>query len=830
MEQYMTGNNSALTRYCVIHGHFYQPPRENPWLDLIESQPSAAPFHDWNERIYDQCYRPNAYSRVLNENGMIQQIYNNYLSLSFNFGPTLFRWIEKKHPETAQRIIEADRASVERLAGHGNAMAQVYNHMIMPLASRRDKLTQIRWAKQFFKSRFGRESEGLWLAETAINMETVECCIEEGIRFVILAPTQAEAFRILDSDAVWMNTMQTPLDIRRPYRIFAESPDNSRNGSYLDVFFFDEALSRGVSFENMLIDSNILAGRIGACYDENVTNQLVTIATDGETFGHHKPFGDMCLAYFFLHTAEQHNIKPVNFAYYLHFFPPIFEVRLKNAFGEGTAWSCAHGVGRWSRNCGCSTGGPAKWNQEWRTPLRAALDRLQKRLDEQYAISIAPLQIDPWKLRDAYFECLDKPIDSCIEMLLAAAGGKATLAQSEITHLTRLLQAQKNILFSFTSCGWFFSDITGIETVQNIAYACRAIQLGIAQSEQQQVFAEFIDTLKDARSNLPDQNGKTLLETLILPQIPNLQILVFTAVAEKIIASLKKPDYHYGDYTIILELVIQYKERSSQVHIFSAAIRNAVTGEENSYSVIFNQYGLICGWVLPAGIINSSSITPETVENWKKSPQALMLNLNSLYSESKRELARFFKKSITQETENAFFGWVTKSEEILESLCFLETPLPAHIAGPIDFILTSQWNRQIHQIKTGALGKQLFQDLLKIWKKAEVFGVALDFSESIPILESLIIGYLNALTKELNLATCDRIRFLLNIVDRFKIPMPKNRIEDAFYRILNQSIRELYNKALHSEKSTPDERIILFELISFARRINFSTVDFPIGH
>ncbi|MBN1307301.1 MAG: hypothetical protein JXA18_05255, partial [Chitinispirillaceae bacterium] len=290
----------ATRKWVIIHGHFYQPPRENPWLNVIETQPDAAPFHDWNERIYSECYRPNGYSRLLDGEGMITHIHNNYTAMSFNFGPTLMTWMEGYHPATTRRIIEGDRESASRCGGHGNAIAQVYNHIIMPLASRRDQLTQIRWGKASFKKIFGRDPEGMWLAETAINMETVRCLIAEKIAFVILAPRQAESFRPLDASSAWISTRDQAIDTRRPYRLYAQNSSGKKEEGFLDIFFFDEQLSKEASFDDLLHDAPTFGERIDGCYTPAAPNdEVVVIATDGETFGHHKPFGDMCLAYFF---------------------------------------------------------------------------------------------------------------------------------------------------------------------------------------------------------------------------------------------------------------------------------------------------------------------------------------------------------------------------------------------------------------------------------------------------------------------------------------------------------------------------------------------------
>ena len=359
--------------------------------------------------IYDQCYRPNAYSRILDTRGMIVDIHSNYLNLSFNFGPTLFRWLEKNHPKVADHIVAADRESCVTFNNHGNAIAQVYNHLIMPLASRRDQLTQIRWAKSFFRKRFKREAEGMWLAETAINMETATCLIEEGIRFVILSPAQAQAFRLLDGSEGWHQAAQTPIDTRRAYRLYR--PQRRRHPH--------RRSPRRVFLRRRAVEGGQLRRASGQCrhawrqdHGRAMTirvgeDQAVVIATDGETFGHHKPFGDMCLAYFFTRVAKEMDMTPVNFGFFLEKNPPRHEVMLKNEFGEGTAWSCPHGVGRWARDCGCRAGGPLSWKQEWRAPLRRALESLQKKVDESYEQALSQLTAHPWKLRDSYQDIAD---------------------------------------------------------------------------------------------------------------------------------------------------------------------------------------------------------------------------------------------------------------------------------------------------------------------------------------------------------------------------------------------------------------------------------------
>ncbi|HEY9762282.1 MAG TPA: glycoside hydrolase, partial [Trichocoleus sp.] len=246
--------------YVCIHGHFYQPPRENPYLNTVELQPSASPFHDWNERIHHECYRPNAFARILNDRGEVIRIVNNYEYISFNIGPTLMSWMENYDPITYQRILEADRRSCDRFGGHGNAIAQVYNHIIMPLANRRDKYTQIRWGKADFRRRFGRDPEGMWLAETAVDGETLEALVDEGIRFIILAPSQVQRCRPMahgdHSAGEWHEVGGGQIDPSRPYRCFLKDANgNPHPERFLDVFFYDGPISRDMGFNDVLSSS-----------------------------------------------------------------------------------------------------------------------------------------------------------------------------------------------------------------------------------------------------------------------------------------------------------------------------------------------------------------------------------------------------------------------------------------------------------------------------------------------------------------------------------------------------------------------------------------------
>lgn len=481
--------------HIVIHGHFYQPPRENPYLNAVERQVSADPCHDWNERIYYECYRPNTLARVLNDRGEIVGIVNNYEYLSFNIGPTLMSWLERYDMQVYQRIIEADRLSCQRLNGHGNAIAQVYNHIIMPLANERDKYTQIRWGKADFRSRFGRDPEGMWLAETAIDYPTVEALINEGIRFTILAPSQAQRCRLF-TDTEWMDVSAGEIDPTRPYRCYLKDETGAKDESrYLDIFFYDGPISGDMGFDDLLSSSGNLAGRLSqAIHEDGRPTQVISAATDGETFGHHRAGTEKCLAYAFAEEFPRRGWTVTNFAHYLSLNPPTWEVELKPV----TAWSCAHGVDRWQEDCGCGGGGV--WNQKWRRPLRDTLNGLRDQLIEIYQTYGQEFFNDPWTVRDEYIRVIRDRSSANLNHFLSQYQTHP-LTDAERIDALRLLEMQHHALLMFTSCGWFFEEISRPEGTQILRYANRAIELA-AEVTGVDLETEFIRQLALAPSNV----------------------------------------------------------------------------------------------------------------------------------------------------------------------------------------------------------------------------------------------------------------------------------------------------------------------------------------
>jgi alpha-amylase/alpha-mannosidase (GH57 family) len=557
--------------YVTVHGHFYQPPRENPYLDAIERQPAAAPFHDWNERIHDECYRPNAFARVLNNQGEVVGIINNYEYMSFNIGATLMSWLERHDVEVYQRILEADKKSCDRLNGRGNAMAQVYNHIIMPLANEKDKYTQIRWGKVDFRHRFGRDPEGMWLAEAAVDYATLSALVKEGIRFIVLAPSQAQRCRPLpthdNSNPGWHEVGGSQIDTTRPYRCYLKADkenENNRldsdtnpgsrsaNRPYIDIFFYDGPISRDMGFSDIVYSSNFLAARIGAAVrGDHRPSQLISVATDGETFGHHKGGTEKTLAYAFVGEFPNNGWTVTNFAHYLSINPPSWEVEIKSV----TAWSCAHGVDRWLTDCGC--GGAPGWHLKWRRPLRDALNWLRDELIKVYEEQGSKYFNQIWEARDQYIEViLDRSPDNVSRFLTRHQ--KHQLTASEQVDALRLLEMQRHSLLMFTSCGWFFEEISRPEGTQILRYAARALELA-GEVAGVQLEKGFLKLLAQAPSNIDIfRNGEDIYrQQVVTAQVTFKQVAAHYAITSlftKSPATPKKQVYCYNvdelDYRI----------------------------------------------------------------------------------------------------------------------------------------------------------------------------------------------------------------------------------------------------------------------------------------
>ena len=488
-------------KYICIHGHFYQPPRENAWLEVIEKQDEAAPFHDWNERINFECYAPNTAARI-KDGDVIIKINNNYTQISFNFGPTLLSWMEHADPDAYMDILQADKLSQERFE-HGSAIAQVYSHLIMPLANQKDKETQVTWGIKDFEHRFGRKPKGMWLAETAVDMDSLEALAKYGIEFTILAPRQAKAFRKIGEEH-WSDLSNGGIDTKRPYLCKLPS------GKSIALFFYDGNISQDVAFKGILNNGKDFAKRLTSAFDGREEPQLVHIATDGESYGHHHSYGEMALADCLNYLEETGLATITNYSEFLEKFPPQYEAQIH----ENSSWSCVHGVERWRSNCGCNTGGNGGWQQEWRKHLRDLLNWLRDKLIPIYEVEVAHLVQDPWEARNDYIDLILNRSEASIQAFLEKHA-PVELVEKEVIKLFRLLEMQRNALLMFTSCAWFFDEISGLETTQVLQYALRAIYYA-KEVTGLDLHPEFLNQLEKAPSNVYE-NGAVNYKKVVMP-------------------------------------------------------------------------------------------------------------------------------------------------------------------------------------------------------------------------------------------------------------------------------------------------------------------------
>ncbi|HSS03508.1 MAG TPA: DUF3536 domain-containing protein [Kofleriaceae bacterium] len=544
-------------KWVCIHGHFYQPPRENPWLEAVELQPSARPYHDWNERVTAECYRPNAAARVVDNSNHIIQIVDNYQRMSFNVGPTLMAWLEEQAPDVHAALIAADRASLVRFEGHGSAMAQVYSHLIMPLASARDRATQVRWGIADFERRFGRPPEGMWLPECAVDTPSLEALAAEGIAFAVLAPHQAKAWR--PPAGTWRTT---PIDPGRCYRCALPS------GRSIDLFFYDGPTSQAVAFERLLADGHqIIARMTGRPLAEGGDPTLCHIATDGETYGHHHRYGDMALAWA-LQQVEQgwNGTRLTNYSAFRARMPATWEVTL----AENTSWSCVHGTARWRDDCGCSSGGNPGWNQKWRRPLRDTFDWLR---DQAAAAldDVGPLLFrDPWAARDAYISVLLERTPAARDRFLAAHASHDLDDEDRVRALS-LMEMARHAMLMYTSCGWFFDDLAGIETVQCMRYAARVAEL-LEDLGGTPIETELVDRLSAASSNVAEEgDGRTVWSLHVKPaQVDSRKVCAHVAVRALVEADAPASIDVYGYH---IDFVERLERRFGRTRMLAGIVR-----------------------------------------------------------------------------------------------------------------------------------------------------------------------------------------------------------------------------------------------------------------
>lgn len=569
----MSNTNSgggSTNRYVCIHGHFYQPPRENAWLETVELQETARPWHDWNARINYECYAPNAAARILDEKGQINKIRNNYNRISFNFGPTLLSWMEENDPEAYSLLRFADKRSMERFGGHGSAMAQVHSHLIMPLCNYRDKVTQVYWGIRDFEHRFGRYPEGMWLAETAVNTETLEVLAAQGIQFTVLAPRQAASVRKINTDdkAEWFNVNSETIDTRRAYWCTLPS------GRRIALFFYHGGVSQAVAFERLLNSGKGFANRIMSIFDNtDPSPQLAHIATDGESYGHHHRFGEMALADALNYIEDGGYAKLTNYGQFLELCPPEWEVKIH----DNSSWSCVHGIERWRADCGCNTG--TNLHQRWRKPLRDALDWLRDQLIPIFEREGGRLLRDPWAARNEYMDViLAKRTDAATQQFLKKHALR-TLSDIEITTVLRLLEMQRFAVLMYTSCGWFFDEISGIETSQILQYALRA--LDYASDFGEPLHDEFTKRLSAAPSNVLPNGAVSFLQNVVPTKVTLERVAMHFAVAS--LFEEKPDELDLFNYTAAVEFMEKIEGGKPRIVGGRLRIRSRLTRMERTF-------------------------------------------------------------------------------------------------------------------------------------------------------------------------------------------------------------------------------------------------------
>jgi alpha-amylase/alpha-mannosidase (GH57 family) len=679
-----------MERYVCVHGHFYQPPRENPWLETIELQDSAYPHHDWNLRITAECYAANSASRVLDETGRIARIVNNYGQMSFNFGPTLLSWMEQHATETYRAVLQADLDSQQRFSGHGSALAQVYNHMILPLANRRDRWTQVRWGVRDFVSRFGREPEGLWLAETAVDTESLEILAEQGLRFTVLAPHQAARVRAL-GDRRWKDVSGGRIDPTRAYR--ARLP----SGRDLAIFFYDGPVSRAVAFEGLLSDGAHFARRLtGAFSDQRDWPQLVHIATDGESYGHHHRHGDMALAFTLSHIEEQGLARLTNYGEFLERHPPTHEVEIV----EKSSWSCAHGIDRWWSDCGCRTGGQPGWNQAWRTPLRNALDWLRDSLQASWEQQAGDLLSDPWEARDDYIGLVLDRSSEAQERFWEQQAARP-LQPEETVRALKLLELQRHAMLMYTSCGWFFDELSGIETVQVVQYAGRAIQLA-RETLGFDPESGFLERLAQARSNLPEiGDGAAIYERFVRPAMIDLNKVGAHYAISSVFEDYTEATRIFA-YAVEREHVHRRQAGRSTLLVGRALFTSRVTGEAArlAFGVVhFGDHNLQAGVRPYRGEEAYSALIREADEAFDRGDLPLTLrlldrhfdgvslSLHSLFRDEQRKIVDIILESTLEDAETHLGQIYDNHAPLMHFLGDLGVPLPRALQLAAEFVV-----------------------------------------------------------------------------------------------------------------------------------------------
>jgi alpha-amylase/alpha-mannosidase (GH57 family) len=827
---------TAPQGYVVIHGHFYQPPRENPWIEQIEVEASAHPYHDWNTRINAECYRPNAAARVYDGQRRILDISNNYEHISFNFGPTLLSWLEVHAPGTYGKILEADRVSLAAL-GHGNAMAQSYNHTILPLDQPRNRETEVIWGLKDFEHRFGRQAAAMWLPETAVNYDVLATLWQQGLKFVILSPYQAKRVRPL-AGGDWEPVQGHSLDTTQAYRIFLpvrSGPPGKKR--YLDVFFYNGDVAADLSFGDLLADSYRLAGRLVETFSPGrLRPQILHVATDGENYGHHKKFGELALAHVLTQVLPPKGFKLSNYATYLEAAPVKMEAELYlGSRGEGSSWSCAHGVARWQENCGCTTGGQPTWNQRWRTPLRKSFDFLTEKLAAIFEVQGAQYFRDPWAARNAYVEVI---LDRSPQVLAQffSRHGAAALKEADWVPALQLLEMQRHALLMYTSCGWFFADLAGLETVQVIKYAARAMQLG-QQFTPEALEEPFLKILERGVSNLPAKgNGRTIYNHQVKPAVVGYP----KVVNQWVISWLKDRErqcphnvYHYR----VEPLEVENRTQGSM--LFAAGrldLTSGITTKKQTlafYTAFLGSYLYRTQVQLNPPLHEFQSLQKEFFQSLEDTPENLIPLMARRLGEAyysfhdlfREEKLKVFQDLLWQNQEEAAAQISRNFEEaraLLKAMAREGLPLPRlyRTLGEITF------NRRLVELLRQAEPepKKLpdSEDIAEMVQDAGVMDLKLESGEGAQILGRILQRHLRNLAEKFTTEMATRLRQFLSFVSRIPITLEVTEAQNFIFALM----KDRFPAVAALAATDPKDAALARQLVELMESLHFSPVRY----
>jgi alpha-amylase/alpha-mannosidase (GH57 family) len=826
--------------FVAIHGHFYQPPRENPWLDIIETEESAHPFHDWNERIALECYRPNAHARILDGKSKILEIVNNYSSISFNFGPTLLPWLEKHFPSVYQQIVDADKESLRRF-GHGNAIAQVYNHIIMPLANDRDKQTEVLWGMADFEKRFHRKPEALWLPETAVNYATLQVLVKYGMRYLILSPFQASRARSFGGRK-WTDVSQGRIDTTRPYRCFIKDASGKKLlDQFIDIFFYNGNISKEIAFGDLLKDGNNFCNRFTQFYQESKQRpQLIHVATDGETYGHHMKFGEMALAYALDKGFPARGFELINYAAFLKRFPPVHEVEIdEGPKGEGTSWSCAHGVGRWKENCGCSTGGKPGWNQEWRKPLREALDLLRDELSRAFEREGEKIFQDVWEARNRYIEVILNRSPDGIKDFFDQHGVKSLDGEGRMKGL-KLLEIQRHALQMYTSCGWFFNDLAGIETIIILQHASRAIQLA-EEWMGAEIEEKFVQHLSQAKSNLPEAGkGDQVYQRLVKPKwvTPERVVNHFAITSlldsgdeEKQIFSYRVEKIHYE----------KIEKEANLLAVGQLRVTSEIIPEprEFVFGLISSKKKAFRTWVLETKEgLNFRVLKEKAQESFNKGEEitgflsSLLGNrIFTIKDTLKEERQAIFQKMIQKEFDEhcqIYGDLFDRTRQAVEALSREGLGIPYEIRVAAEVTLSDRLFQEIKELKRDFKGTIERKKIDEIVEEAKEHGYHLRKEKSLLALNRILMERMNALQKNKGsdvsrqAELAEEVLTLVGLANKWDFEISLEEAQNSMGEILEECVGDL--EQCWWENGTP--KLFSPNLITLAEKLGFNVERF----